>query len=135
MPGSYREAFEARWAMSRDSLDEWIDKALEADPLPMVEVDVPEHGPPLTDSELRCAQDHLSKWQAPPDFINATKALCERCLSKDWFRSPRLKFLHNAYVLADFVRLQHARRAEAWQRVQGDFWGKDRLSKRLDRAR
>jgi hypothetical protein len=92
--------------MSRDSLDEWIDKALEADPLPMVDVDEPEHGPPLTDSELRCAQDHLSKWQAPPDFINATKALCERCLSKDWFRSPRLKFLHDAYVLADFVRLR-----------------------------
>jgi hypothetical protein len=107
--------------MTRDSLDNWIDKACEADPLPL-EVEEPEreHGPPLTDSELHFAEDILSKWQTPLDFASATKSLHARCGSKDWFNDPHLKFLHDAYVLAEFVRLTKveslrlANRSEQW---------------------
>lgn len=31
--------------------------------------------------------------------------LCDRCSSEDWFNRPHLKFLHDAYVLAEFVGL------------------------------
>jgi hypothetical protein len=35
-----------------------------------------------------------------------TRALCNRCASADYFLQPRLKFLHDAHVLAKFGRLQ-----------------------------
>jgi hypothetical protein len=92
--------------MPRDQLDDWIDKALEADPLPM-EIDEPtiERGPPLTDAELIVARDGLSKWHTPSEFISVTEDLCSRYGSEAWFSRPQLKFLHDAYVLAEFVRL------------------------------
>jgi hypothetical protein len=43
--------------------------------------------------------------QAPADFITTTQALCNRCKSSDWFIRPHLKFLHDAFILAEFVRL------------------------------
>ncbi|HWO38323.1 MAG TPA: hypothetical protein VNO32_56845 [Candidatus Acidoferrum sp.] len=74
--------------------------ACEADPLPpYVEEIEPERGPPLTRSECDTARIALAAWQAPRDFIAATKALSDRCNSEDWFNRPHLKFLHDAYVL------------------------------------
>src|SRR6266446_73136 len=70
----------------RDALDDWIDDACEA------------------------ALIALAVWQAPRDFIAATKALSDRCNSEDWFNRPHLKFLHDAYVLAQFVGLMPVER-------------------------
>jgi hypothetical protein len=93
--------------MARDDLDDWIENALRADPLPIMEVDDSQavQGPPLTESEIISAKNNLSKWQAPADFVAATKSLCVRCKSEHWFNDPKLKILHDAYVLAEFVRL------------------------------
>ena len=90
----------------RDALDAWIDQACEADPLPpYVEEIEPERGPLLTRSECDAVRIALAAWQAPEDFITATKAISDRCNSEDWFNRPHLKFLHDGYVLAEFVGL------------------------------
>jgi len=65
----------------------------------------PERGPSLTEDECDAARIALAAWQAPRDFGAATKALSDRCNSEDWFNRPHLKFLHDAYVLAEFVDL------------------------------
>src|ERR1700730_3748770 len=90
-----------------DSLDGWIEQAWESDPLPAyVEELDPRRGPPLTKSELRAAQVHLAMWHTPTDFVKATKALCSRCGSEDWFDRPHLKFLHDAYCSCGIRRLK-----------------------------
>jgi hypothetical protein len=91
---------------ARDSLDDWIDQACEADPLPpFVDEVEPARGPPLTREECRVAQKNLAAWQDPGDLIAVTKALSDHCASEDWFNRPYLKFLHDAYVLAEFATL------------------------------
>jgi hypothetical protein len=91
---------------SPDSFDEWIDRVCDADPPPLhVEDPRPPPGPPLSANECRAAWDQLAAFQTPADFIKLTKTLCDRCGSEDWFNRPHLKFLHDAYVLAEFVRL------------------------------
>jgi len=93
-----------------DEVDDWIDQLLEADPL-TVDIDDDDDepvGPPPTESELDAAQQLLVQWQSPDDFSNTTLAMCKRCLSADYFNRPRLKFLHDAYVLAKFARLKGA---------------------------
>ncbi|SRR5258708_31364713 len=53
----------------RDAVDDWIDQACEADPLPpYVEEIEPERGPPLTRDECDAARMALGVWQAPEDF-------------------------------------------------------------------
>lgn len=107
--------------MQRKDLDDFVDRALEADPLPM-EVDEPPipRGPPLSDKELLAARARLSKYQPSTDFISATQDLCKRYKSSEFFSRPQLKFLHDAYVLAEFIRLtkvEHVRladRSEQW---------------------
>ncbi len=92
--------------MLGDPLDKWIDDACEADPLPpLVEEPEPPRDPPLSAAERRDAQFSLAKFQAPSDFVTLTQSLCDRCSSEDWFNRPHLKFLHDAYVLAEFVGL------------------------------
>jgi hypothetical protein len=93
-----------------DEVDDWIDQLLEANPLTIyIDDDVEEPvGPPPTESELDAAQHLLVLWQSLDDFSNTTLAMCRRCLSADYFNRPRLKFLHDAYVLAKFARLQGA---------------------------
>jgi hypothetical protein len=87
-----------------DPLDEWIDRVCEADPLPpLVEEPEPLRGPPLSPTERRDAQLRLTTFQAPSDFVALTQTLCHRCSSEDWFNRPHLKFLHDAYRLAEFV--------------------------------
>ena len=61
-------------------------------------------GPPLTPEEIEDARVRLAKWQPAEAFSNEVKALCNRCLSPDYFLQPKLKFLHDAYVLAKFAR-------------------------------
>jgi hypothetical protein len=91
---------------SPDSLDEWIEQACASDPLPAyAEEPEREPGPPLTKNELCAARSDLSEWQTPEVFAKATKALCARCGSEEWFNRPHLRFLHDAYVLAEFAEL------------------------------
>ena len=109
----------------RDQLDEWIDKAVEADArnAPDAEDDVAEveRGPPPTESELRGVLDALSNaWLEPAEFKRITDAVCVRLGSSAWFNNPRLKTLHDAYVLARFAsrlsvdRVRLSSRAEQW---------------------
>jgi hypothetical protein len=92
--------------MQGDPLDEWIDRACEANPLPPFdEEDEPPRGPPLDKMEIKAACCGLATWQMPDVFANVTQALSSRCSSGDWFSRPDLKFLHDAYVLAKFASL------------------------------
>jgi hypothetical protein len=88
--------------------DEWIDKVLAGDPLLIEEEEEEPIGPPLSDSELDAGQRLLIKWQSPQNFSDTTNALCSRCKSAAYFNQPQLKYLHDAYVLAKFARLQKA---------------------------
>jgi hypothetical protein len=98
-----------------DSLDEWLfDEVCEADPLPDdLDDDNDDHdddtsaiGPPLSPEEIQAARVRLSRWQCAEAFRADTEALRERCARQDYFLQSRLKFLHNAHVLAKFARLQ-----------------------------
>jgi hypothetical protein len=91
---------------STDDLDKWIDSVCENDPIEVAEFiddDDDEVGPPLSKDEIRQAWDNLSRWQLPTDFRSAVRSLCKRCNSHDWFNRPNLKFLHDAFVLAEVV--------------------------------
>jgi hypothetical protein len=93
-------------ASTQDPFDEWIDRACEADPLPPYDEEPePPRGPPLSADERLAAQLRLAAFQPVADFVQLTKTLCDRCNSEDWFNRPYLKFLHDAYVLAEFVSL------------------------------
>src|ERR1700690_4265613 len=91
--------------MTRDSMDGWIRRAIEADP---VDLDVDEFdghsGPLLSPEEIEAARANLAHWQSHDAFKATIDALCGRCVSKDWFNRPQLKFLHDAFVLARFAR-------------------------------
>jgi hypothetical protein len=107
--------------MKHDELDDWIHRALVADPLPMEVDESPiERGPPFSDAELIAARDSLSKWQTPASFIAATESFCKRFRSEEWFKRPQVKFLHDAYVLAEFARFTKvegvclAHRSDQW---------------------
>jgi hypothetical protein len=116
--------------MVADDLDDWIDKAIEADPvaLDFDEADEPS-GPPLSPEEIKEAQDALSRWQSGSEFKGTVDALSARCVSEDWFNRPQLKFLHDAFVLArlamrgsvDGVRLAEtsARWPDGFVRIAG----------------
>jgi hypothetical protein len=86
-----------------DDLDELINSACENDPVEIAEFIDEEAGPPLSNDEIRQAWDNLSRWHSPADFRNAVHPLCKRCNSADWFNRPNLKFLHDAFVLAEVV--------------------------------
>ena len=88
--------------------DEWIDKVLASEPLLIEEDEDEPTGPPISDSELDAGQRLLVEWQSPQNFSNITNALCSRCKSAAYFNQPQLKYLHDAYVFAKFVRLQGA---------------------------
>jgi hypothetical protein len=90
--------------MPNDSLDDWIDAACETEQPPIDEDEEPV-GPPLTDAELDAGLRVLVEWQSSQDFSTATQALCRRCQSSDYFNRPKLKFLHDAYVIAEFANL------------------------------
>jgi hypothetical protein len=93
--------------MPPDPTDDWIDKAIDADPIELNidELDEPS-GPPLSVEEIEAARVSLAQWQSSDAFKDAVDALSARCVSKDWFNRPQLKFLHDAFVLARFARHQ-----------------------------
>jgi hypothetical protein len=94
--------------MPRDPLDDWIDRAIERDP---IELDIDEFDepsrPPLSPKEIDAGRVSLARWQSPKAFKGEVDALCARCASEDWFRRPQLKFLHDAFVLARFAVQSH----------------------------
>ena len=93
--------------MAREERDEFIDKALEADPhLIEVQDRAMAFGTLLTVPELLSASERLYVEQSASDFIRLTKELCGRSPEVEFFNNPKLKrVLHDAYVLAEFVRL------------------------------
>ena len=106
-----------------DEFDEWIDRVCEADPLPDDVGDDDDsivRGPPLTSEEIDFAKDRLAKWQSARSFNDDVLGLCHRCKSSDYFLQPRLKFLHDAFVLAEFAikrgvdQVRLAARNENW---------------------
>jgi hypothetical protein len=93
--------------MKSDSIDDWIEEAIEADPVELHVDDFDGHsGPPLNPEEIEAARVSLARWQSHDAFKAAIDALCARCVSKDWFNRPQLKFLHDGFVLARFARHQ-----------------------------
>ena len=91
---------------SATRLEDLIDRAIEADlgDLDFDEFDDPPPGPPLSPQDIEAARTKLAQWQHPDAFKFEVDALCARCLSKDWFNRPRLKFLHDTFVLARFAK-------------------------------
>jgi hypothetical protein len=75
-------------------------------PLPASRMRFTTGTPSLTPEEIQVARIRLARWQCVKAFSADAKALCNRCRSADYFLQPRLKFLHNAHVLAQFARLQ-----------------------------
>ena len=104
--------------MAGDDLDDWIGKVLEADPLPtdFEEIDDPSR-PPLSAEDIERAEEALARWQPATEFKASVDALCARCISKDWFNRPQLKFLHDAFVLARFAVRQPADDVRLAERV------------------
>ncbi len=97
-------------SIPNDSLDDWIDKAVETDVPTLNDGDFDDEprGPPLSDNEIDDGLRLLARWQSPDDIKKMTDALCWRCQSSDYFNRPQLNFLQDAYVLAKFARLKEA---------------------------
>lgn len=57
----------------------------------------------LRDGELQQAHSSLTVWRSPSDFHSAVEALHQRAPSKFLFNNPRLKFLIDAWTLAEFA--------------------------------
>jgi hypothetical protein len=94
--------------MSGDDIDKWIDAACDDgwDPSAddwVSEFDDLKSGPPLSDQELQSARVDLARWRSPIDFRRAVHGLHKRCCAGD-FKSPKPKFLLDAWTLAEFVR-------------------------------
>jgi len=93
--------------MAENFPDEWIDEVCEADQLPddldLEDEEPSPAGPPLTLEEIDAACAGLAKWQSVGAFRSAEKTLRNRCPGADFFLRSRLKFLHDAYVLAKFA--------------------------------
>jgi len=52
------------------------------------------------------------------EFKSKTEELSARCISKDWFNNPHLKFLHEAFVLACFAYEQDANAVRLADRLE-----------------
>ncbi len=110
--------------MAENFPDEWIDEVCEADQLPddldLEDEEPSPAGPPLTLEEIDAACAGLAKWQSVGAFRSAEKTLRNRCPGADFFLRSRLKFLHDAYVLAKFAtkigaeEVRLADRRERW---------------------
>jgi hypothetical protein len=110
--------------MPRDKsndLDAWIDQACDND-VPPAEVEVvdDEVVSPLSTNEVPKAHDDLAMWRCPADFCQAVVGLHKRCRSRDLFNDPKMQFLRDAWVLAEFVecmpvdQVRLADRSERW---------------------
>jgi hypothetical protein len=98
--------------MTIDELDDWLDQALAADPLEL-ELELVDSDdkeviaiPLRSADELTNARANLTAWQSPMDFQRTVKALHTGCRSGDIFNNPRLKFLLDAWILAELTLRQ-----------------------------
>jgi hypothetical protein len=66
------------------------------------------------------AFDTLADWQSPGVFRSRVEHFVSQCSSRDFFNDPKLKFLHDAWTLAELVR--HKRVAEVRLARQGERW-------------
>jgi hypothetical protein len=90
-----------------DEIDKWVDATCNgwdpaADGWGPSEFDDLETGPPLSVDELRSARADLACWRSPADFRLAVHKLHKRCRAQE-FKSPRRKFLLDAWTMAEFV--------------------------------
>jgi hypothetical protein len=87
-----------------DDLDDWINKAIDADEMQPVEFDDTSISePPLSAEELRTARVALAQWYDPTDFRRAVHALHRRSSSAEILNNPHHNFLLDAWTLAEFV--------------------------------
>jgi hypothetical protein len=98
--------------MRGDDMDKWVEDALEREPLELdpnmlIELDEGEIGPPLTNGDIKAARADLAISRPSEEFRQTVQPLLKRCRSVDYFNRPNLKFLHDAFVLAEFVGHQH----------------------------
>jgi hypothetical protein len=57
----------------------------------------------LSDDELRMEREKLEMWCTPQEFHNTVDALAANFSLEDRFNSPRLAFLRDAILLAEFA--------------------------------
>ena len=57
----------------------------------------------FSDDELRIEREELEVWCTPQEFHNKVDALAAKFSLEDRFNSPRLAFLHDAILLAEFA--------------------------------
>ena len=88
-------------------IQNWIDEAIEADPVAIDLDDIDEFkevsGPPLSSDDIEAAKASLTQWKTPDKFKAEVDALCPRCPPEVWFNRSALKFLHDAFVLSRFA--------------------------------
>ena len=89
-----------------DDIEKWMDACCEADPVENAEFVDEEAGPPLSKDEIKQARKVLAEWHSPGAFRDAVHTLHKRCNSPDFFIRPDLKFLHDAFVIAEFTARQ-----------------------------
>ena len=71
-------------------------------------------------SDHKAAHEALAKSRTPGDFRALVNGLAARYPSREFFNNPRLKFLHDACTLAQFVkhktvdRVRLARSSDQW---------------------
>jgi hypothetical protein len=58
----------------------------------------------LSDEELKRARAELEAGCAPNDFFEKVGVLAKKSTPKEWFNEPRLQFLRDAMILAEFAR-------------------------------
>jgi len=112
-------------------LDDWLNRAREADDLEIVELnDETISELPLSRDELRNARVDLSHWRTPIDFRRTVHTFHKRSRSAEIFNNPRLNFLLDAWTLAEFVhhksvdRIRLAPPGEEWPDGQVRIGGK-----------
>jgi hypothetical protein len=89
-----------------DEIEKMIGAAIDADPIDPAEL--ARHGdermgPPLSEDEITEARKELGTWQTAATFRNVVLSLHKRPSPPDYFNQPKLKFLHDAFVIAQFV--------------------------------
>ena len=64
----------------------------------------------ISDEEIRKARADLAAWHAPQEFFTKVESISNKVTSKELFNSPKLGFLLDAMILAEYaVKLPGAR--------------------------
>jgi hypothetical protein len=97
-------------ASGDDKIESWIEAACDDgwdpanDGWDLLEVEDDETAPPLKIDELKIVHERLAVWCSPGEFRQVVVDIHKRCRSSQIFTNPRLKFLLDAWSLAEFVR-------------------------------